>query len=204
MGWIGRRTTSRSFWNAIKSGDRPSSSSKTFHHPPLTKEDLEKTVYYFISAKVELGRNVTTPISVEYLQRNFYIAARADDVYAFGFLEGNNTQMNGGTGWTVEFVNQLGRPIFAIHLINKHWYKYNTHTKTFYRMGGGNFIVQEECDRGCSCSRWMPRLENGPCRSFRTDPCLPRTPNPHGGTLRWPQQITLPQELWFFFAHKYK
>ena len=92
------------------------------HHPrrrtitPLTEEDLEKTIYHFLSAQVQLGRKVTTPMSVEYLQRNFYIAARAYAVYAvyaFGFFERNHTQMKSDTGWTVEFAKQLGRPIYT-------------------------------------------------------------------------------------------
>ena len=42
------------------------------HHPRrrtitlLTKEDLEKTIYHFLSAQVQLERQVTSPLSVEY------------------------------------------------------------------------------------------------------------------------------------------
>ena len=169
------------------------------HHPRrhsitlLTKEDLEKTIHHFLSAQQRLGRKATSPMLVEYLQRNFYIAARAYAVYALGFFERNDTQMKGGTGWTVEFAKQLGRPIYAFHLIKQQWYRYNIHNKTFHRMGGGYFPLYKKSAIGIS------RMENGPGRIIRTDPGLPRTPNPHGGTLRGSEkQITLPQELLFF------
>ena len=90
------------------------------HHPrrhsitPLTKEELEKTAYHFLAAQVQLGRIVTTPMSVEYLQQNFYIAA----LYAFCFFKRNDTQMKGSTGWTVEFAKQLGCPILGFDLID--------------------------------------------------------------------------------------
>ena len=106
---------------------------------PLTHEDLDKARYHFINAQVQLGRQVTSPVTAEYLTRNFYIALRADAVYAFGFFERNHTQMKGGTGWTVEFAKQLNMPIFAYDLLKQKWYRFNYGTKTFHAMGGGNF-----------------------------------------------------------------
>ena len=106
---------------------------------PLTEEDLDKVLFHFASAQQHLGRRVSSPITAEYLKRNFYIAARADTVYAFGFFEQNNTQMKGGTGWTVAFAKQLQRPIFAYDLLKQKWYQFNYRTKTFHAMGGGNF-----------------------------------------------------------------
>ena len=106
---------------------------------PLTQEELDKIRYHFIDAQVQLGRHVSSSVTAEYLKRNFYIAFRANAVYAFGFFERNHTQMKGGTGWTVEFAKQLQRPIFAYNLYLQKWYKFNYRTKTFHAMGGGNF-----------------------------------------------------------------
>ena len=106
---------------------------------PLSEEELNKTIHHFASAQQQLGRRVSSPITAEYLKRNFFIAARADAVYAFGFLEQQYTQMKGGTGWTVAFAQQLRRPIFAYDLHLQKWYKFNYRTHTFHAMGGGKF-----------------------------------------------------------------
>ena len=118
-------------------------------------------------------------MTIEYLQQNFYIAACAHAMYAFGFFR-NNTQMKSATGWMVEFAKQLGCPIFAFGLIDRHWYKYNTHTKTFHCMGGGHFplLYKKSVIVGTRIANGYPEWKTALARLFeRTLACQrPHTP----------------------------
>ena len=213
-GGSGSGTTSRSFWNAIGGGDRPSSSLKTYHHS-LNERGLGENDLPFPQRASAIGKKSHEPdVGGIFATELLHCCPRLCRV-RLRLLKLNNTQMKGGTGWTVEFAKQLGRPIYAYDLLKQQWYRYNIHTKTFHRMGGGYFplLYKKSAIVGARIAEGYPWVENGPGRLIRTDPGLPRTPNPqggaHGGTLRgshnkychknfYCRKKTLPQTLLFF------
>ena len=75
-------------------------------------------------AAFHLGRHVSHPITLQYLQRNYHVIKPASLVLALGILT-NDASMLGGTGWSVAMAQILLKPLYVFDLDVEQWYWWN-------------------------------------------------------------------------------
>lgn len=58
------------------------------------------------------------------LRRDYYIYGNAEIMIAFGYLDLTTHQVEGGTGWGVEFA-KFNIPVYVFNLYDLQWYEFN-------------------------------------------------------------------------------
>ena len=76
-------------------------------------------------AVFQLGRHVSHPITLQYLQRNYHVIKPASLVLAFGYLDEVCKHILGGTGWNVAMAQLLLKPLYVFDLDMEQWYWWN-------------------------------------------------------------------------------
>ena len=76
--------------------------------PPLTQSDLDAATPTVTQVAFRLGRHVSHPISLQYLQRNYHVVTPASMVLALGYFDELRKHVLGGTGWSVVMAQLLG------------------------------------------------------------------------------------------------
>jgi len=94
---------------------------------PLSYHELHEAAPYALQASVRLGKTVTSPITQQYLCRNWHIIKEATLVLAFGNLDIANIHVQGGTGWTVDMAKAKHLPIYVFDLAMEEWFWWNGH-----------------------------------------------------------------------------
>ncbi len=64
---------------------------------PLTQPDLDAALPFVTRAAFHLGRNVSHPITLQYLQRNYHVIQPAYLVLALGYFDELRKHVLGGT-----------------------------------------------------------------------------------------------------------
>ena len=64
---------------------------------PLTQPDLDAALPFVTRAAFHLGRNVSHPITLQYLQRNYHVIQPAYLVVALGYFDEFRKHVLGGT-----------------------------------------------------------------------------------------------------------
>ena len=72
-----------------------------------------------------LGRHVSNPITLQYLQRNYHVIKPASLVLALGHFDELRKHLLGGTGWSVVMPQILGKPLYVFDLNMEEWYRWN-------------------------------------------------------------------------------
>lgn len=57
--------------------------------------------------------------------RNYFQVKNADAVYALAYLNGNRTQVKGGTSYAVRFAQRMKKPIYVWDIDTENWYEWN-------------------------------------------------------------------------------
>ena len=68
---------------------------------PLTQPDLDAAMPFVTRAAFQLGRHVSYPITLQYLQRNYHVIKPASLVLALVYFDELRKHVLGGTGWSV-------------------------------------------------------------------------------------------------------
>jgi len=94
---------------------------------PLTYKELHEAGPYALQASVRLGQRVTSPVTQQYVCRNWHIIKDATLVLAFGFMDSMNKHVQGETGWTVDMAKAWNIPIYVFDLASEEWFWWNGH-----------------------------------------------------------------------------
>ena len=78
---------------------------------PLTQPDLDAALPMVTRAAFQLGRHVSHPITLQYLQRNYHVIKPASLVLALGYFDELRKHVLGGTGWSVAMAQILSKPL---------------------------------------------------------------------------------------------
>ena len=82
---------------------------------PLTQPDLDAATPT-VKVAFRLGRQVSHPITIRYVQRNYYVIMPASLVLALGYFDELRKHVLGGTGWSVAMAQLLGKPLYVFDL----------------------------------------------------------------------------------------
>lgn len=100
--------------------------------------DLLQSQRAAIQARKALKRNVEVGKGGyfdELLIRNYFIAKESYVLYAFGYLQSNKTQVEGGTGWTVQLGVDMGKKVYLFDLTENKWYEF-----IYFQLEKGSYV----------------------------------------------------------------
>ena len=92
---------------------------------PLTQPDLDAATPTVTQVAFRLGRYVSHRITLQYLQRNYYVIKPASLVLALGYFDELRKHVLGGTGWSVAMAQVFGKPLYVFDLDKEQWYWWN-------------------------------------------------------------------------------
>ena len=92
---------------------------------PFTQSDLDAATPTVTQVAFRLGRHVSYPITLQYLQRNYHVIKPASLVLALGYFDELRKHLLGGTGWSVAMAQILGKPLYVFDLDMEQWYWWN-------------------------------------------------------------------------------
>lgn len=99
--------------------------------PPLTYQQLAEAIPVTQQVAVRLGKQLTSPISQQYILRNYHIVSQADRVLAFTCLSLATQVCPGGTGWGVDMAIVLRKSICVYDVERRGWFWYNPSQEVF-------------------------------------------------------------------------
>ena len=76
-------------------------------------------------AAFHLGRHVSYPITLQYLQRNYHVIKPASLMLALGYFDELRKHVLGGRGWSVAMAQLLLKPLYVFELDMEQWYWWN-------------------------------------------------------------------------------
>ena len=103
---------------------------------PLTRQQLAEAIPTTTQAAFRLGKQITSPISTQYIHRNYHIVKQADMVLAFTCFSPDKKQCLGGTGWGVEMAKVLGKVLYVYDVERNRWFWYESSQDMFYTCNG--------------------------------------------------------------------
>ena len=92
---------------------------------PLSQPQLDAAMTMVTGAIFQLGRHVTSPITLQYLQRNYHVIKDAFLVLPLGYFDNFRKHVLGGTGWTVAMAQMLHKPLYVFDADMEQWYWWN-------------------------------------------------------------------------------
>ena len=78
---------------------------------PLTQTHLDEATPTVTRAAFRLGRQVSHPISLQYVQRNYHVVKPASLVVDMSYFDECRKHVMGGMGWSVVMAQILGKPL---------------------------------------------------------------------------------------------
>ena len=96
---------------------------------PLTQPDLDAAMPIVTRAAFQLGRHVSHPITLQYLQHNYHLLSPVSPtslVLALGYFDELRKHVLGGTGWSVAMAQLLLKPLYVFDLDMEQWYWWNS------------------------------------------------------------------------------
>ena len=129
---------------------------------PLTQPDLDAFMPIVTRAAVQLGRHVSHPITLQYLQRNYHLLSPVSPtslVLALGYFDELRKHVLGGTGWSVAMAQLLLKPLYVFDLDMEQWYWWNSTLQQYQPCEG---MTEEQIDKPSHVTR-----QNSDCRHPR-------------------------------------
>ena len=99
---------------------------------PLTRQQLAEAIPVTTQVACRLGKQLASPISTQYIHRNYHIVKQADMVLAFTCFSPNKKQCLGGTGWGVEMAKVLQKVLYVFDVERNQWFWYNSRQDLFH------------------------------------------------------------------------
>ena len=75
--------------------------------PPLTSAQLAEATPIKLQETARLNKHLKSPISLQYIHRNYHVLKEADMVLAFTLFQPESKMCFGATGWDVEMAKLL-------------------------------------------------------------------------------------------------
>ena len=99
---------------------------------PLTHQQLAEAIPLTTQVANRLNKQLTNPISLQYIHRNYHVVKQADMVLAFTCFQPQRKVCMGGTGWAVEMSKVLNKVLYVYDVERNMWLWYNSHQDLFY------------------------------------------------------------------------
>ena len=99
---------------------------------PLTHQQLAEAIPLTTQVAHRLNKQLTNPISLQYIHRNYHVVKQADMVLAFTCFQPERKVCMGGTGWAVEMSKILNKVRYVYDVERNIWFWYNPHQDLFY------------------------------------------------------------------------
>ena len=99
---------------------------------PLTRQQLAEAIPVTTQVAFRLNKQVTNPISTQYIHRNYHIVKQADMVLAFTCFSPDKKQCLGGTGWSAEMAKVLQKVLYVFDVERNQWFWYHSSQDLFY------------------------------------------------------------------------
>ena len=99
---------------------------------PLTHQQLAEAILLTTQVANRLNKQLTNPISLQYIHRNYHVVKQADMVLAFTCFQPQRKVCMGGTGWAVEMSKVLNKVLYVYDVERNMWLWYNSHQDLFY------------------------------------------------------------------------
>ena len=99
---------------------------------PLTRQQLAEAIPVTTQAAFRLNKQLTDPISTQYIHRNYRVVKQADMVMAFTCFSPNRKVCLGGTGWGVEMAKILHKVLYVYDVERDIWFYYNSNQDLWY------------------------------------------------------------------------
>lgn len=98
---------------------------------PLTIPQMEEAIPLTNTVALRLGKQLSSPISRQYIYRNYHVVNEADRVLAFTSLSPTSHVCPGGTGWGVEMAKLLQKDLYVYNVESDTWCWYNPYEHAF-------------------------------------------------------------------------
>ena len=98
----------------------------------LTHQQLAEAIPLTTQVANRLNKQLTNPISLQYIHRNYHVVRQADMVLAFTCFQPERNVCMGGTGWAVEMSKVLNKVVYVYDVERNIWFWYNPHQDLFY------------------------------------------------------------------------
>ena len=82
----------------------------------MSRAALDAAMPTVTQVAFRLGRSVSNPITLQYLQRNYHVVKDASFMLALGYFDDALKHVLGGTGWSVAMAQILGKPLYVFDL----------------------------------------------------------------------------------------
>ena len=99
---------------------------------PLTRQQLAEAIPVTTQVAFRLGKQLTSPISTQYIHRNYHVVKQADMVLAFTCFSPERKVCLGGTGWGVEMAKVLHKVLYVYDVERNLWFWYNSNQDLFH------------------------------------------------------------------------
>ena len=97
----------------------------------LTHQQLAEAIPLTAQVANRLNKQLTNPISLQYIHRNYHVVKQADMVLAFTCFQPQRKVCMGGTGWAVEMSKVLNKVLYVYDVERNMWLWYNSHQDLF-------------------------------------------------------------------------
>ena len=89
---------------------------------PLSQPQMDAAMPTVTGAAFRLQRHVTSPIALQYIQRNYHVIKNASLVLALGYFDGLRKHVLGEPGWPVAMAQMLHKPLYVFDVEMEQWY----------------------------------------------------------------------------------
>ena len=103
---------------------------------PLTHQQLGEAIPTTKQVATCLNKQLTNPISLQYIHHNYHVVKQADMVLAFTTFQPESNLRFGGTGWAVEMARVLKKVLYVYDVQRDIWFWYNPEPELFYTCDG--------------------------------------------------------------------
>ena len=98
---------------------------------PLTHQQLAEAIPLTTQVANRLNKQLTNPISLQYIHRNYHVVKQADMVLAFTCFQPQRKVCMGRTGWAVEMSKVLNKVLYVYDVERNMWLWYNSYQDLF-------------------------------------------------------------------------
>lgn len=90
---------------------------------------MDRATNFVLQPANYLGKAVSSPIILQYLQRNYHIVKPASQVLALSYFDQYRKHVQGGTGWSVAMAQLMNKPVHVYNPIYEEWNWWNQTTR---------------------------------------------------------------------------
>ena len=99
---------------------------------PLTHQQLAEAIPLTTQVANRLNKQLTNPISLQYIHRKYHVVKQPDMVLAMTSLDPERKVCMGETGWAVEMSKVLNKVLYVYDVERNIWFWYNPLQDFFY------------------------------------------------------------------------